>query len=337
MNSFLICCKDIHLINTFYCIDDNSSEDDRKKMKENYPFFHYIFKNEEEKGHLKSMNIIWDQLNQLKPNYWIHLEDDWLFIKPCQYITKSIEFLERHKSEKIHQILFNKNYGEILNHYYLVGGKRIDDSFLLHIKDEPDLKGANCSYWPHYSFRPSMILTETILKLGNYDTNVTFFEREYANKYDKEGYSSAFYNEICTIHIGKLTNEKKNSKSAYYLNNIEQFNTNHQIDDNIIKDDINNTNITIDDTYVYIHNMDHFGDDISLQPNKSIEKLKNELEIYQECIGFNTLGYLKNTIDLDHLIKLEYDNKKHGLYIHIERYNNKYNVNIVEIIKKNIN
>ena len=33
MNSFLHCCKDLHLINRWLCVDDNSSDQDRLKMK----------------------------------------------------------------------------------------------------------------------------------------------------------------------------------------------------------------------------------------------------------------------------------------------------------------
>ena len=37
MNSFINCCKDIDLIDEWLCIDDNSSPEDRDKMKQFYP------------------------------------------------------------------------------------------------------------------------------------------------------------------------------------------------------------------------------------------------------------------------------------------------------------
>jgi len=228
INSFLVCCKDIDMIDYFFCVDDNSSKEDRQNMLKNYSFFQYSFKKEDQKGHLKSMNIIWDKLNELKPKYWLHMEDDWLFIKPCNYIKKSIDFSEKYKSSKIHQILFNKNYGEIIDCYNLVGGKKLNDDFILHIKDETGLNGRNCAYWPHYSFRPSVCLVETILKLGNYDSSNTFFEMDYANKYTDNGYQSAFYNEISCLHTGRLTSERGDStkKNAYQLNGENQFSGN---------------------------------------------------------------------------------------------------------------
>jgi hypothetical protein len=214
MNSFLMCCKDIELIDHFICIDDNSSKEDRANMLKNYPFIKYYFKKEDEKGHLISMNMIWDKLKELKPTYWIHLEDDWKFIKPTNYIQKSIDFLEKYKKENIHQILFNKNYGEILKDYELTGGKRLDNQFLLHIKDEPNITGRNCAYWPHYSFRPSMILTETVLSLGDYSSENVFFEMDYAKKWNMNGYKSGFFNKLTNRHIGKLTHEK-NKENSY--------------------------------------------------------------------------------------------------------------------------
>ena len=499
IDSILICFKDIHLIDYFFCVDDNSSHEDRNKMIKKYPFFKYYLKKENQKGHLESMNIIYDKLNELQPKYWIHLEDDWQFIKPYEYVQNSIRFLEKYKKSNIHQILFNKNYAETIDCYNLVGGKILDDQFLEHIKDEPNLNGLNCSYWPHYSFRPSMILVETILKLGNFNSDHTFFENDYANKYFNSGYKSAFYNEICSIHIGKLTSEKvSHKKNAYALNDIKQFdqsiNNNQNIsliitllsnkvssihltyyikkifknnhfnnnkniilniithiniwekilknkfnycfisdynisldyhplnhilnenidiliikntfDDNYVIDnkkdilisniidskDIDNINLytyiinknfiikalkyinhdginernllniikkmddvhiyvtndilikldknklsDLDETtnevfdlsfdqneYLFIKNKDHYGNDISFKPNLSIEELKKELENIEDAIAFNNLGYIKNVVHINNLIKIDFGNVDDGLYIHVQKYNEKY-------------
>jgi hypothetical protein len=171
------------------------------------------------------MNIIWNKLNEYKPKYWFHIEDDWLFVKPFNIINTSIQFLEKYSDQNIYQILFNKNYAETFNDIDIIGGKRLDDQYILHIKDEEGLKGKNCAYWPHYSFRPSICLTEKILEIGNFDSENTFFEREFADKYFNKGYQSAFYNEIMSIHTGRLTSERNDNdkKNAYQLNNVNQF------------------------------------------------------------------------------------------------------------------
>jgi hypothetical protein len=504
INSLLICFKDIHLIDYFFCVDDNSSNDDRNIMIKKYPFFKFYLKKENQKGHLHSMNIIFNKLVELKPKYWIHLEDDWLFFKPFEYVQNSINFLEKYKNNNIHQILFNKNYAETISCYNLVGGKILDNQFLEHIKDEPNLSGINCAYWPHYSFRPSMILVDTIIKLGNFNSEYTFFEMDYANKYFNSGFKSAFYDEISCIHIGKLTSEKVSlKKNAYALNDVKQFdnsniiNNNHKVsfiitlsmnkvsltnininyyikkifknnnfnnnkniilnnithiniwekilnnnfnytfisdydipfdynifddilnhnidillikntfDTNYVINDLNNISISffknindninlysyiinknfiiktlkyinsngitqknllniitnIDDLniyvtndilikldknklsdydettneffdltmdkneYLFIKNKDHYGDDICFKSNFSIEQLKNELENLDDAIAFNNLGYIKNFVDINNLIKIDFGNINDGLYIHVNKYNKKYPYN----------
>ena len=83
INSFLNCVDDLYLIDFWYCIDDNSSHEDREKMKKLYPFFEFIFKNMEEKGHPQSMNII---QNQVTTPFIFHMEDDWKFFMKNSYI-----------------------------------------------------------------------------------------------------------------------------------------------------------------------------------------------------------------------------------------------------------
>ena len=150
-------------------------------MRTTFPFINFYFKSLHEKGHRPSMNIIWDKLNELHPKYWLHMEDDWLFIKKDAYISKSISILELQEQQNIHQVLFNRNYGETIESYSLVGGERfVNDKYpnqplLLHIKDQKDLQGPNSSYWPHYSFRPSITRTDKILELGNFDSENNFF------------------------------------------------------------------------------------------------------------------------------------------------------------------
>ena len=88
MNSILNCFQDIDMIDYFLCVDDNSSDEDRQKMQKLYPFFTFYFKNSDEKGHIKSMNIIRDYVIETSQTpYIIHLEDDWKFICKRNYIT----------------------------------------------------------------------------------------------------------------------------------------------------------------------------------------------------------------------------------------------------------
>jgi hypothetical protein len=99
MDSFLTFCKDIHVIDKWLCIDDNSSEEDREIMKEKYPFFDFVLKTESEKGHAKSLNIM---LDRVKTRHIFLLEDDWQSSKPF-FIESYIDFL---KENSYDQILF---------------------------------------------------------------------------------------------------------------------------------------------------------------------------------------------------------------------------------------
>ena len=219
MNHFL----DKSLIDVWFCVDDNSSDEDRAKMKKAYPWFQFYNKTAEEKGHRPSMNIIWNKLNQLKPKYWIHIEDDFLFHTKRNFIRDSIKILESPGNVK--QVLFNRNYSETMEDVAIKGDIPFVPGFVLHEQKSGSFSYKNCHYWPHYSFRPGVVSVDAILKLGNFDSPNTFFEMDYANRWVGAGYKTAFFNGIHCRHIGRLTSERSNTslKNAYSLNNEEQF------------------------------------------------------------------------------------------------------------------
>lgn len=223
MNSILNHWTDADEINYWFCVDDNSSKEDRQKMKKQYPFMNFYLKTPEEKGHRESMNIIWNKLKQLKPKYWIHMEDDFLFYIKRSYVADSIKFLEYQTDIK--QVLFNRGYSETIADVDMRGYAPLSPGFVVHEHKQGKFPYKNCHYWPHYSFRPSMIDVQTILKLGNYDSPNQFFERDYADKWVQAGYRSAFFDMVCCRHTGRLTSERndKTVKNAYDLNNENQF------------------------------------------------------------------------------------------------------------------
>lgn len=246
MNSILNQWTDIEKVDYWFCVDDNSTEDDRINMKKLYSWVDYYMKDLGEKGHMKSMNIIWNKIKELKPTYWIHIEDDFIFFEKMNYIEKAIEGLETLKSNNVKQVLFNINYSEIINEYNNHGHIYLDNNFALQDYKEGNFPYPNCHYWPHFSFRPSMIDVECILKMGDFYTDLPFFERQYANKWFNNGYRSAFFDKITNIHIGRLTSEinNPNKLNAYRLNNENQF-----TDKDVVCNKINlnyNENISLD-------------------------------------------------------------------------------------------
>ena len=223
MASILRCWTDLDQIDYFYCVDDNSSEEDREAMRTSFPFFDFLMKGPDQRGHMKSMNLIWAKLAEVKPTYWIHMEDDWLFFKQEAYVGRAIKVLETYKDQNVHQVVFNRNYGLMMTDMNVTGGRMLDPMTRLHIKIDQQ-PGRHSGFWPHYSLQPSMCLAETIVSLGDYTTPSKSFEREYANKYFAKGYQTAFFEGIYSLHIGKQHWETE-GLNAYALNAEIQFNS----------------------------------------------------------------------------------------------------------------
>ena len=259
VNSFLECCTDKELITEWIVIDDNSSENDKNKMKELYPFINFIFKKTEEKGHVQSMNMIYDLV---KTPYMFNMEDDWEFFYKDNYLTRCLEVLSQ--SDKYGQCLVNKSYGEGSQSFESIGG--ILHRYIENAKDDTEslgrdvesLKGDvekyyfehhyinneketreeimkysnilrqtsfyNQYYWPHFSFRVGLTKMSVLKDIGRFNyTN--HFEMEYAHRYVKKGYTTVFLDSIYCSHIGRRTNEisDKTKPNAYELNQVNQF------------------------------------------------------------------------------------------------------------------
>jgi hypothetical protein len=227
------------MVDYWYCVDDNSCEEDRQQMRSTYPWLHYIWKTPTEKGHRQSMNMIYNKLAELKPTLWIHMEDDFLFHAKLPYISMSIEGLS---GQNVQQIVWNRNYAETIECYGTVGhAQSVDPNLALHVHHNRSAPYVNCHYWPHYSFRPSMTDVATILALGNFDSPNQFFEMDYAKRWTEAGHTTAFLNRITHRHIGRLTKDRgnKDAVNAYSLNAENQFT------DNIKKPAIHNPPIKI--------------------------------------------------------------------------------------------
>ena len=220
VNSITNTWTDIDMIDYWFCVDDNSSPEDRNQMKRKYNWIDYYMKGPEEKGHRQSMNIIWDKLNELRPTYWIHMEDDFRFHCRMDYIKTGIKYLEGN----IKQVLFNRNYGEQIKDYAISGHAPFGatQEIVLHDHKSGSFNYPNCHYWTDYSFRPSIIKVDAIIALGNYDSANQFFEKDYADRWYGAGWRSAFFNRITCEHIGKLTSDKT-GENAYTMNDESQF------------------------------------------------------------------------------------------------------------------
>jgi len=143
------------------------------------------------------------------------------------------------ENNKIGQCLINKNYTETSVDISVPGGMfnttRGGTRYFIH-EFTPDKKSQeefnkkhnnsrNSSYWPHFSFRPSLLRRSILEQLGSYNEKVSHFEMEYSYRYINAGFISAFLDDIYCIHIGRLTSQRydKTIPNAYDLNDEAQL------------------------------------------------------------------------------------------------------------------
>ncbi len=245
IKSFVACCLDLYRVDKFIIIDDNSSKSDRKRMftELDSDFFQIILKNESDKGHSKSMNILKKEIEKSGCQYFLHLEDDWKFVYKDNYISKAIKVLET--NDKYGQCLFNKSYSEEGELYKVTGGiKKVikdmssipDITYFEHeYYQGDDLKKwedknmgkngiAHHVYWPHFSFRVGVTKSSVLKKVGDFN-KVDHFEMDYAKRYTASGYITTYLNATYCVHSGRKTWERddKSIANAYTLNKEVQF------------------------------------------------------------------------------------------------------------------
>jgi hypothetical protein len=250
MNSFLNCTpkSDLEMIGAWLCVDDNSCEEDRQKMKQMYPFFTFIWKKEDQKGHIASMNMIREYVLQSGFPYTFHMEDDWQSVCVMNHITRSLEIMK--EDERIQQVIQNRNYAQLIRvqDIELNGGivkytkrrregqeEQGGNRYVLHqfIHHETDEfrhhwesigRRATVVNWPYYSLNPSLLNVEVYRRCGVFEKVTWHFEFDYANKFLCAGFQTAFLDGIFRLHIGKLLGSMVvNEKNAYELNDQEKF------------------------------------------------------------------------------------------------------------------
>lgn len=92
---------------------------------------------------------------------------------------------------------------------------------------------------------------------------------------------------------------------------------------NKIKGKITNTQI---DDYEFIANKDTYGNDIGYYPDLTLEQLKNLADINDECVGFNTYGYLKSKINDKYINLYDFKYEHDGLFVKKNNHQNDYNI-----------
>jgi GR25 family glycosyltransferase involved in LPS biosynthesis/tetratricopeptide (TPR) repeat protein/GT2 family glycosyltransferase len=231
VNSFLSCCTDVDRIGRWICVDNGSSEFDRARMRELYPFFEFVYTEPSSEGHADSMNRL---LETVTGPFWLHLEDDWQFFWRGQYVESALRILR--DDPQVAQVAFNRNYGETLDCRRIYGGDVRTTAaeglrYRMHEQIEPGTPewdryleslpagGLTAAYWPHFTLRPSLMRTDAINSLGPFDAGPGHFEMEFARRYQAAGLKTAFFDAIICLHIGRLTSQDsgEGAVSAYEL------------------------------------------------------------------------------------------------------------------------
>ena len=236
MDSFLENCLDHHLISRWICIDDASSHEDRQLMRERYPFFEFIYKDNDEVGHAKSMNRL---LAEVTTKHWLHFEDDWQIVKPGNYISHAIAVLD--DNDSLIQCVLNRNYAEILDNHNIVGGHLVvsqDQKTVYRIHDyinptSPEFKSLleqnpgrlTNAYWPGFSLMPSLLRRSAFDSLGSFNPGAGHFERDMADRALKKHWLTACIDDLTMLNIGRLRIETNphGPLNAYQLLGVDQF------------------------------------------------------------------------------------------------------------------
>lgn len=237
INSMLVNCLDItSFVREWIIIDDNSSDYDRAKMKQMYPFMKFIDKTPDQKGHPRSMNMLREYLITTDALYNWHLEDDWDWWFPDQFITKCINVIGE-CNNSVGQALVNFEYGEDPYQSQAVWNREMSYTnqgvrYFIHeyytgarlAIEQNQLGGLSSMYWPHFSFRVGITKLDVYRQVGDYNEQAAHFEMEFANRYVAAGYKSAMLDCCYTTHMGRRTYERNTSKlNAYDLNQEQQF------------------------------------------------------------------------------------------------------------------
>lgn len=216
MNSFIQCCTELDQIREWIIVDDNSNNEDRRKMKELYPFANFIFKNFKHKGHPISMEIL--RLT-VKTRYIIHIEDDWNFVMPFPFISRAMDVLQT--DEKYLAVCFNRNSAELLSeHRTETSDEKWSKNNYRYHEHIPGV--GKQGHWPSFSLRPGLFRMSSLHQLGTF-LLPGHFEHAYGLKADSLGLKYCYLPGIYAQTTGRLTAETHKSNS-YTLNKEDQNN-----------------------------------------------------------------------------------------------------------------
>jgi hypothetical protein len=228
MERLLMFCKDIDVIDRFLCVDDNSTEQDREIMKTRFPFFDFINKGPSDKGHARSLNMIF---NTVQTDYVMHFEDDWMCNKHFN-ITPLAEHLHDGRAQqiilrnisggthnKVIEVDGNTIYKYTYNPYHSCKpfiNKRYDMITTYHRKYIHQTSPDQHWWWPNFSLNPSVFNIKTI------KSRVGYFNEHINQELFEYDFSLRCYSVDIVVLFTDMVIEHTGQVSSYSLNDMRR-------------------------------------------------------------------------------------------------------------------
>lgn len=196
MRSFEKFFLDREMIKDYIFIDDNTDKKELEKLRNEFQYIKFL--ENKKGGQLNGLKML---LN-LDTDYLVHIEDDFIFLKPRNYIKKSFQIMMI--NQKIKQVTF-RNWNTT----------RIIDSGLeygMHVfspmeKIEWDIIKQNDCTYPGLTFNPSVVdykvFCQCIEPIQQENMESRKWDKQVARIFWNFGYRRANFIEQVIFHIGK--------------------------------------------------------------------------------------------------------------------------------------
>ena len=264
MRSIMSLVHDESLLAKIIVIDDNSSDADRAYMRQTYPFIEYIMKDELQRGHAASMNIM---MRAVTTRYMIYLEDDWVVSSDPIIRDEDLHYTSTHTNifsavlkmateiinassatEPIHQVLFNSQVsrGCAVGHRASCDEENISrggwlrnisslvNTTIRYSVHEFGLMDSSYSdrihdfsYWPGFSFNPGLWDIQAVKEKLSVCLNETNFMSETDSLFEQRFSMSTLAAGLEVAYLPMVVFTHIGDISAYQLNQVRRpFDTN---------------------------------------------------------------------------------------------------------------
>ena len=219
LDSFHRCCLDKDLITDYFVFDDHSIKEELDRIQKKWDL--KIFHNQYE-GQAYSINFLRIQLDKMGIKWYLHLEDDWLFIKQDHFIRKMFDIA--FDDDRIKNVVLR-----FWNCPHIQNNKL---KYRLHVRKEGENMNTDNDWasWG-YSFNPGLQHIPTMKLIGHYPEGIMSrnFDKEPAKKYYQLDYKRANLEDNYIIHTGvnhsryekRTVNHIQNWIPFYYLKQLQ--------------------------------------------------------------------------------------------------------------------